>query len=472
MKQAGWKPVFLSDHRIILIILISCVGGWILSVPYEGQLVYSLADRFQLDSFWLLTGSLVMQILGLVTGGLLIRNIKASKRALTISIPVCILCTAAFLFPISELWVVSLLVCSMGAGVCIASCGFFIRISIVAGERYKALANILVTIASIKLLINVIVIYISAAVSIILLTAILGAAWYFSSLLPTLPKEEAAYTRHNKKQLILALLMLCVFISIGTIDFGIMIYTVTPAYQHISWLSIWYGLLPYAVAAMIMKRIPALVERNNMIYIALGMIGAAFILFMVLGNSLVGYLIVFTLMMAAWAIYDVFWWGMLGVMLDMNRNAAIVLGLGFSANALGVIQGKLIARIPLPQTEVNTTMISLAVICATIVLLPILHKSIAKLLPENRAINSQNELKGTLEVPGLNDTELLTEREKQVAGLLLKGRTSKLIASELFLSENTVKTHIKNIYAKMNVRSRAELFNRFDALLKINEPNI
>jgi DNA-binding CsgD family transcriptional regulator len=55
--------------------------------------------------------------------------------------------------------------------------------------------------------------------------------------------------------------------------------------------------------------------------------------------------------------------------------------------------------------------------------------------------------------------DTLTEREKQIAALLLKGRTSKLIAAELYLSENTVKTHIKNIYSKLGIKSKSELFN-------------
>lgn len=53
----------------------------------------------------------------------------------------------------------------------------------------------------------------------------------------------------------------------------------------------------------------------------------------------------------------------------------------------------------------------------------------------------------------------LTEREREITELLLKGLTYKMIASELFLSENTIKTHIKNIYAKFNIKSKMELIN-------------
>jgi DNA-binding NarL/FixJ family response regulator len=53
----------------------------------------------------------------------------------------------------------------------------------------------------------------------------------------------------------------------------------------------------------------------------------------------------------------------------------------------------------------------------------------------------------------------LSEREKQVASLLLQGKTYKTIAGELFISENTVKYYVKNIYSKFNIQSRAELID-------------
>lgn len=37
-----------------------------------------------------------------------------------------------------------------------------------------------------------------------------------------------------------------------------------------------------------------------------------------------------------------------------------------------------------------------------------------------------------------------------------------MIAEELFLSENTIKTHIKNIYSKHNVQSKAELIKTLE----------
>lgn len=51
----------------------------------------------------------------------------------------------------------------------------------------------------------------------------------------------------------------------------------------------------------------------------------------------------------------------------------------------------------------------------------------------------------------------LTAREKEILQQLVAGLTVKLIADKLSLSAMTVGTHVKNIYAKMQVNSRSEV---------------
>lgn len=51
----------------------------------------------------------------------------------------------------------------------------------------------------------------------------------------------------------------------------------------------------------------------------------------------------------------------------------------------------------------------------------------------------------------------LSNREREVAQLLLEGKSNKLIASSLTISDRTVEFHLKNIYAKFQVSSRIEL---------------
>lgn len=56
--------------------------------------------------------------------------------------------------------------------------------------------------------------------------------------------------------------------------------------------------------------------------------------------------------------------------------------------------------------------------------------------------------------------ELLTDRESEILDYLAKGFLYKEIASELFISKETVKTHIHNIYDKLHVQNRTEALNK------------
>jgi DNA-binding NarL/FixJ family response regulator len=59
---------------------------------------------------------------------------------------------------------------------------------------------------------------------------------------------------------------------------------------------------------------------------------------------------------------------------------------------------------------------------------------------------------------GLRDRRLeqLTEREREVLVQLARGLSNEQLAEELFISDNTVKTHIKRIFTKLNARDRAQ----------------
>ncbi|NLJ70393.1 MAG: helix-turn-helix transcriptional regulator [Clostridiaceae bacterium] len=68
-----------------------------------------------------------------------------------------------------------------------------------------------------------------------------------------------------------------------------------------------------------------------------------------------------------------------------------------------------------------------------------------------------------LERSGILGNLGLSPREKEITVFLLSGEISKHIAEKLFISIHTVNFHIKNIYKKLNVRNRAELFAKFNS---------
>ncbi len=60
-------------------------------------------------------------------------------------------------------------------------------------------------------------------------------------------------------------------------------------------------------------------------------------------------------------------------------------------------------------------------------------------------------------IGGRTRIEGLTPAERRVAVLVAEGRTNREVAAALFLGQRTVETHLTHVYAKLGVRSRAEL---------------
>jgi LuxR family maltose regulon positive regulatory protein len=62
--------------------------------------------------------------------------------------------------------------------------------------------------------------------------------------------------------------------------------------------------------------------------------------------------------------------------------------------------------------------------------------------------------------------EPLSERELEVLQLIAAGKSNSRIAQELFVTAGTVKTHIRNIYRKLDAHSRTQ------ALVRARELNL
>ncbi len=55
-----------------------------------------------------------------------------------------------------------------------------------------------------------------------------------------------------------------------------------------------------------------------------------------------------------------------------------------------------------------------------------------------------------------------TKREKEIATLVIAGKSNKDICGELYIEHNTLKTHIRNIYKKANCTNRNEFTSIFE----------
>ncbi|MGZ3874724.1 MAG: response regulator [Mucilaginibacter sp.] len=64
----------------------------------------------------------------------------------------------------------------------------------------------------------------------------------------------------------------------------------------------------------------------------------------------------------------------------------------------------------------------------------------------------------------VNNAERLSSREVEIISLIRQGFSNKEVSEKLFISTDTIKYHIKNIYRKLQISSRAELILRYQEL--------
>lgn len=83
----------------------------------------------------------------------------------------------------------------------------------------------------------------------------------------------------------------------------------------------------------------------------------------------------------------------------------------------------------------------------------LMYPSVAKRVLEEFAQTTPAPAEQEAEAPGIAQ---LTARERQVLRLIAQGRSNKEIGGELEIAERTVKTHISNIFAKLELSDRTQ----------------
>jgi len=455
------------DERKLSVLVHSLFSSWMLAFLFEGQIFYSLADTNKIDPAVMVFCGVAAIFAGLLLCGLFIKTKKAAKRLFLYSYLFFIAVSVIFFFPPSVFWTAGIIVGSFLAGGCVAAWAFYLKSGTPKNERIKTVADMLILSNVLMILCNMAAIHLLPQTGLALAMVMLLGAFVFALKLPaddnTAPPASSGQ-KENPVGIARLLVFLCLFIVIITVNSGLMYQVVNPAFAHLEGLTSWYWAVPYIAALFVMRNLPRRMNRAYILYVAIAMIGLSFIGFMSLGRGAASYLMVNTLMLGACGVYDLFWWSILGEMLEFHKNPAKVLGIGLSANVLGVLLGGLIGKaisssnMHLPEP----TLLALVVVCVTLVLLPPLHKHLSSLLKGHAYLSEFSGLSAQEQTNHIDRAVRfgnLSERESQVASLLLQGKTYRTIAGELTISENTVKYYVKSIYSKFGIQSRAELIN-------------
>jgi DNA-binding CsgD family transcriptional regulator len=261
------------------------------------------------------------------------------------------------------------------------------------------------------------------------------------------------------------LFYLCLAIFGLFLSGGFMYNGILPFYQK---TLLWncYPELIYSVVLMIIWKIGPKKELISLVYYSVSLLGLGFIAFMAIKNHTVGYFTSTALIFAALAFLDVFLWTILGTISEVCGQPFRVFGLGLALNLLALYSGGVIARLFSAQFEnylFLMSIIALAAMYLVILIIPLLNELFVSAI--TKKLNNAQITIPSSKLPGLNlDTvlpkmKLLTPKESEIIQFIIAGQSNKEIATQLFISENTLKVHLKNITRKFEVSGKYELLS-------------
>lgn len=299
----------------------------------------------------------------------------------------------------------------------------------------------------------------------------------------TLLKKQLNYPRRM-------MLLICILIFGLCINGGFMYNVMYPSLSKFGNISLYFRQIPYVCTlALVFWRFSRLKSMLFLVYIATAMMGFSFIFFALFSNNVFGYFITEISIQSSFALLDLFLWTILGNISSTNNQLFKVFGAGLFANVfaifIGGISGDYIFSIS-NNYRMMTFMFAVASIFLSILIIPFLNSYIEKdlisklnkilvheidfLVQKTEPIIECEQLEARTFEKGLNkkvidfesenhliSNEQLTNREKEILSYILRGNTNRIIANSIGISDNTLKTHIRNIFRKFGVSSKHEL---------------
>lgn len=450
--------------------------GWIMSFPYEGPLLYALADYLHFDGVFFNSISVGIVAAGILSSALFVKRWQTGKQLMLGSVIVSLIGVAIIQFLPNILILPVLLVLAYLSGLFISAWGVFFYHNTPANERGKAVADVLI-IGNVVLTISAVMatwfepwIGMLFCLMVLLATLITCQKMVVSDGLPTVQDMQRSLNREHSFTKPLAVFL--GFIFLISLSAGIMFQVVYPHFGDFEVLASIYTNLPYILALYILRSMPMSMNKNFTLNLGISILGVSYALFAFMGEGMLKFFFVMTPMLIAYGIFDYFWWRIMGDLCPYGYTPALIVGLSLSVNVFGVFFGGLMSLQVMSWFSLSSTnmaFFALSVIFIIISILPILNAQMGRLLTDHIFFvqyASKPAVEQEVIIEKLPHSEVLTERELEIVNQVLSGLTYSAIAKNLFLSDNTVKTHTKNIYRKLNVNSKYELVRHFQILNK------
>ncbi|KJS64403.1 MAG: hypothetical protein JL50_19470 [Peptococcaceae bacterium BICA1-7] len=205
-----------------------------------------------------------------------------------------------------------------------------------------------------------------------------------------------------------------------------------------------------------------------------------------------------TLLQTGFALFDLYTWLLFAYIAKYYQRPSYVFGMGMFLITISIFSGETLFAALFSKLSFSLEEIEIVSLCAALLMIAgtMLFQGkrdsfagwegpdeAASTLEINKLAETEQELECFIKETAPTPTEQtirsinttadplkeqfflsleLTKREKDVAVLILEGRNNPYIRGSLNISNNTLKTHLKNIYRKAEIKDRQELLDLFN----------
>ena len=438
--------------------------GWLMSFIYSGPLFSFIVDQQQYSYSLLFTVMFLVPAVAYVIIGNLNINEETRRIFLPLSIATCLLSTLIYLLlgnkPQSAFTLTVLIVVTLTAGIStmlfiISSTAYFIKI-VPLDSIFKGMALIILIANTIVYMVEILLHhgFVVFAIIVNLLTITISLALAFRIR----DREEIVRPDYDIEMPRKTLLILCGAFFLLNIGGGVVFAVVEPAALEQSSISTYLYILPYILAVIAMLTINKRVLRSVdiLLTIAAGLVAIGLLLFQF---SHISALTTNMFIQVGYAMLDIILWGLVGKMCFVYGKPYKITSMTMSANITAVFFGMAGGRILVNRMEdpiLAITLIATVCIITAIMAMPFIHRITIKDLKKGMENIRRNQQR-LEDLVRMDNMVLLTAREQEIVEMMLIKKTNHDIANALYISENTLKTHAKSIYAKLQVKNKKEL---------------
>jgi DNA-binding CsgD family transcriptional regulator len=442
------KSKIFNDYNKNYIFIILSYGfflGWMLSFPYNGPIYEYISYWYNFSGEYYPLAYIGVPIVFLVFFGVIKSRETYPKRLTIYSLVVCFAGNLLLFFGVTY-WYIIFTFMGIASVLFVIGWSYFFTISVSYKDKIKVMGFTIVLGNLVLYLINIMVKLGFETYAMNSLLVVLSLSLLASNFLTFEKSYDYAFdTSKNIKKLIILIAAILFLINVND---GLSSKLIEPLFMEIEEHIIFYKRIPYIMAIIVLVVFSDKLSHLSSFYIAIFLLGMSNVALMVLGINELGFYVNETMLQWGLGIGDLFIWTVIGHVGHLYGRPYKITSFALISLLTSVFLGRILGIIfsSSPDGGLYTIAVSFTTVFVTILIIPNLFDTIDR---EVVKIKEENKFE--------KKVNTLTEREIEIYNLLIKGKKNHEIAEELYITDNTLKTHLRNIYKKLNVAGKKEL---------------